>query len=114
MLCWFLLYKKADIIKGTLQQGKSVFNSWRTDHETLGEEKSPGVTRAIEFFPGKNTRVGCHFLLQGNLPNPGIEPMSPVSPALAGGFITTEPPGRPLNQREVKYSKEFFKWGKSV
>ena len=28
--------------------------------------------------PGKNTAVGCHFLLQGNLPNPGIEPKSPA------------------------------------
>ena len=27
-------------------------------------------------FPGKNTGVGCHFLLQGNLPDPGIEPKS--------------------------------------
>ena len=25
----------------------------------------------------------------GDLPNPGIEPMSLVSPALAGGFFTT-------------------------
>ena len=25
-------------------------------------------------FPGKNTGVGCHFLLQGNLPNPGFKP----------------------------------------
>ena len=32
----------------------------------------------------------------GDLPNPGIEPMSPVSPVLAGGFFTTEPPGKPL------------------
>ena len=29
----------------------------------------------------------------GDLPNPGIEPTSFVSPALAGGFFTTEPPG---------------------
>ena len=35
--------------------------------------------------PGKNTGVDCHDILQGNLPNPGIEPMSP---ALAGGFFT--------------------------
>ena len=28
--------------------------------------------------PGKNTGVGCHFLLQGNLPNPRIEPRSPA------------------------------------
>ena len=27
-------------------------------------------------FPGKNTRVGCHFLSPGDLPDPGIEPMS--------------------------------------
>ena len=27
-----------------------------------------------------------------DLPHPGIEP---VSPALAGGFFTTEPPGKP-------------------
>ena len=28
--------------------------------------------------PGKNTGVGCHALLQGDLPNPGIEPRSPA------------------------------------
>ena len=38
--------------------------------------------------PGKNTGVGCHFLLQGGLPNPGIKF---TSPALAGGFFTTLP-----------------------
>ena len=32
----------------------------------------------------------------GDLHNPGIEPVSPVSPALAGRFFTTEPPGKPL------------------
>ena len=31
----------------------------------------------------------------GDLPNRGIEPMSPASPALAGRFFTTEPPGKP-------------------
>ena len=29
------------------------------------------------------------------LPNPGIEPVSLMSPALAGRFFTTEPPGKP-------------------
>ena len=33
-------------------------------------------------FSGKNTGVGCQFLLQGNLPDPGMELASPVSPAL--------------------------------
>ena len=36
---------------------------------------------------GKITGVGCHALW--NLPDPGIEPRSFTSPALAGGFFTT-------------------------
>ncbi|MGT9536967.1 hypothetical protein ACVWBC_15400, partial [Enterococcus faecalis] len=38
---------------------------------------------------GKNTGVGLPFPPPGNLPNPGIEPVSLMSPALAGGFFTT-------------------------
>ena len=30
-----------------------------------------------------------------DLPNPGIKPTSPVAPALAGRFLTTEPPRKP-------------------
>ena len=40
--------------------------------------------------PGKNTGVGCHFLLQGNLPNPGIKPRSL---ALQADSLAPEPPG---------------------
>ena len=43
-------------------------------------------------YPGKNTAVGGHFLLQGNLPNPGIELKSPT---LADGFLNTELSGKP-------------------
>ena len=53
-------------------------------------------------FSGKNTGVGCHFLLQGNLLDPGIKPASPWSPALTGGFfffLTRKPPGKPLNNQ---------------
>ena len=39
--------------------------------------------------PGKNTGVGCHFLLQGDLPDPGIEP---GSPALQADALSSEPP----------------------
>jgi len=35
------------------------------------------------------------FPTPGDLPDPGIEPMSLVSPALAGRFFTTAPPGKP-------------------
>ena len=38
---------------------------------------------------------GLPFPSPGDLPDPGIEPESLVSPALAGGFFTTEPPGKP-------------------
>ena len=31
----------------------------------------------------------------GHLPDPGIKPKFPASPTLAGGFFTTEPPGKP-------------------
>ena len=37
---------------------------------------------------------GLPFPFPGNLPDPGIEPTSLMSPALAGGFFTTEPPGK--------------------
>ena len=45
--------------------------------------------------PGKNTRVGCHFLLQGNLPNPGIEPISPVCLLHCRRILYHYPPGKP-------------------
>ena len=43
-------------------------------------------------FPGKDTGVGYHFLLQGDLTNPGIEHLSLE---LAGRFFTSEPLGKP-------------------
>ena len=41
--------------------------------------------------------------------SPGIKPMSLLSPALAGGFFTTELPGSPLLY--VSYVKLFFLTG---
>ena len=38
---------------------------------------------------------GLLFPSPGSFPDPGIKPMSPESPTLAGGFFTTEPPGKP-------------------
>ena len=60
---------------------------------------------------------GLQFPPPGDLPNPGIEPKSPVSPALVGRFFTTEPPGKydwykficfswhPRDLSEVKWSE---------
>ena len=38
---------------------------------------------------------GLSFLKSGDLTDPGIKPTSLVSPALAGAFFTSEPPGEP-------------------
>ena len=38
---------------------------------------------------------GLPFPSPGDLPDPGIEPASPVPPSLVGRFFTTAPPGKP-------------------
>ena len=43
-------------------------------------------------FPRQEDWSGLPFPSLGDLPYPGIEP---ASPALAGRFFTTEPPGKP-------------------
>ena len=46
--------------------------------------------------PGKNTRVSYHALLQGYLPNPGIEPRSPT---LQVDSLLSEPPRKLIYTR---------------
>ena len=46
---------------------------------------------SMGFFSQEYWRV-LSFPPPGDLPNSGIKPSSPVPPALAGGFFTTEPP----------------------
>ena len=46
-------------------------------------------------FSRQEYRNGLPFPGSGDLPNPGIKPVSLVSSALAGGFFTTVPPGNP-------------------
>ena len=43
-------------------------------------------------FSSKSTRVSCHFLLQGDLPDPGTKP---ASPALQVDSLPSESPGKP-------------------
>ena len=43
---------------------------------------------------------GLPFSSPGDLPDPGIEP---ESPALAGGFLTTEPPGKLIVEVVLQY-----------
>ena len=53
-------------------------------------------------FSGQVYWSGLPFPLPGDLPDPGIEP---VSPALAGGFSTTELPGKPSYYAESDTQK---------
>ena len=55
--------------------------------------------------PGKNTAVGYHALLQGNLPNPGIEP---GSPALQADSLLSEPRGKPINVNKRVLIKSLY------
>ena len=52
-------------------------------------------------FPRQEHWSGLPFLSPGDLPDPGIELASLVSPALASVFFTTEPPGKPHQTAEM-------------
>ena len=58
-------------------------------------DRSPARLLCPLDSPGKNTGVGFNALLQGTLlqgifPEPGIEPMSPVAPALQVDSLAPE------------------------
>ena len=48
-------------------------------------------------FPRQEHWSGLQFPSPGDLADPGTEP---PSPALAGGFFTAEPPGKPFTKYE--------------
>ena len=48
------------------------------------------------------------FPSPGDLSSPGIETASLTSPALAGGFLTTGPPGKPTNEK-INYTLSIYK-----
>ena len=56
---------------------------------------------------------GLPFPIPGDHPNPGINPTSPVSPALAGRFFTTMPPGKPFIAHVQNAEPGLFRWSES-
>ena len=54
-------------------------------------------------FPGKNTGVDCHFLLQGIFADLGIEPVPFASPALEDRSFTTVLPRSTYALINVQY-----------
>ena len=66
-----------------LVTSNSSANSWTVAHQ------APLSTG----FPRQKYWSGLLFPFPGDLPDPGIKL---TSPALAGGFFTAEPPGKPM------------------
>ena len=56
-------------------------------------------------LPGKNTGVGCHFLLQGIFPTQGL---NLGSPAFQVDSFLSEPPGKPWATSNVLTKYAFF------
>ena len=57
---------------------------WTVDHQ---------APQSME-FPSQEYLSGLPFPPPGDLSDPGTEPMSPLVPALTGGFLSTEPLGK--------------------
>ena len=60
--------------------------------------------QSVEFSRQENYWSGLPFPTPGDLPDPGTEPTSLVSPALAGRLFTIAPPGKPSPHTPSRYS----------
>ena len=67
--------------------------------QTVDHTSSSGPHRLLRpwSFSGKYTGVRCHFSAPGDLPDPGIKPTSPVSPALPADSLPAEPSRKALS-----------------
>ena len=68
-------------------------------HGLYVARQSPLSMRFQEYWSG------LPFPPPWDLPNPGIEPVSPASPALAGGFFTTESSKKPTSSHSAIQQK---------
>ena len=57
---------------------------------------------------------GWSFFSPGDLPDLGIKPTSPVSPAPACGFFTTAPPEKPIHIIYILYTNIMYKYTKYI
>ena len=76
---------------------------WKWSHSVVSDSLRPHGLQPARLlclwdFPGNNTRVGCHFLLQGIFPTQGS------NPGLLHYKQMSEPPGKSLNcQGNLKF-----------
>ena len=80
---WFNPYKGRSLLFSHWVMPDSFSTTWTVAHE---------VPLSME-FPRQEHWIRLPFPSPGDLPNLGIKP---TSPTLAGGFFTTEPPGKAI------------------
>ena len=71
---------------------------WTVAHQTL----------LSMVFSRQEYWSGLPFPTPGDLPNPGIKPMSSMSPKLSGRFLTIVPPGKPVASSYLGYNDLFL------
>ena len=100
LLTLFLIWKKALLSKHIRNQKKSVVQlPAYVQLFCIPWILTPWAPLSMG-FPRQKYWSRLPFSSPGDFPNLGIEP---VSPALAGGFFTTEPPGKPKRKLDVYY-----------
>ena len=62
-------------------------------------------------FPGQEYWSRLPFPSPGDLFHSGIQPASPASPTLAGGFFTTEPLGKPVSLEYIRLMHQYTNLG---
>ncbi|XP_059730851.1 secretion-regulating guanine nucleotide exchange factor isoform X1 [Bos indicus] len=84
---------------GRTVETREGWESEKQDPSLPGSGPQKGTPSCLPCLTGA-TEISCgsehNLAVIGDLPDPRIKPMSPVAPALAGGYFTTEPPGKPL------------------
>ena len=101
-LCWNLLFKLSSSTLWLAQVPKQTYIymicvcvcSITQSCLTLCDPMDCSPPDVCQCFSRQNTGVVYHFLLQEIFLTQGSQPLLFVSPALAGRFFTTEPPGK--------------------
>ena len=87
------------LTKEVSMQGNSRVDACMLCRSVVSDSETPWTVACqaplLMEFSRQEYWSGVPFPTPVDLPDPGIEPASPVSPALAGRFFTTAPPGKP-------------------
>ena len=93
---WLCLLRLSQFACSVTQSCPSLLTPWTIAHQAPVHGLSQArIEEQVAFFS------------PGDLPNTRIEPIFPVSTALADGFFTTKPPGKPTQQKTGTQQKEI-------